>query len=236
MTEITKERRREINEPLKRFVRNKNTPEELEALRFGLIAARVLNGLTTDEAQERFGEGEDISIDRIESGQQKVPTDWHFLRKAAEVYAVSSDFLLGLSPHIEIDSKVTQQFAFMRTMQEILRRDAEERASAIITYVSADSPQAAEYQRVCDAATAICKAMSVMRNKYDFDEMRGSAPVVAAVDALGAALQPFRSKLKQFRSLEAYFADTQSGKLPVIPYLMERYRQQDIQDDLLEGV
>lgn len=48
-------REQHVKQALTRFVRNKAKPEELETLRYNLVVARVMAGLTAVEAAERFG-------------------------------------------------------------------------------------------------------------------------------------------------------------------------------------
>jgi hypothetical protein len=40
----------------------------------------------------------------IESGERPVPKDWKWIISAAQVYSVSVDYILGLSPHPERDA------------------------------------------------------------------------------------------------------------------------------------
>jgi transcriptional regulator with XRE-family HTH domain len=72
----------------------------METLRHNLIAARVVLGLSGVEAAKRFGFSSSTQLPLIESGQRKTPNDCEFLRLASIAYGVSTDFLLGLSPHI----------------------------------------------------------------------------------------------------------------------------------------
>jgi hypothetical protein len=92
--------------PLTRFMRNRNLPGELEDLRRKLIEARVMQGLTAVEAAEKFGYAKSTQLSLIETGKRPTPTDWRFLKQAAEIYAVSVDWLLGLSPNMEPDARV----------------------------------------------------------------------------------------------------------------------------------
>ncbi|MCM2209831.1 helix-turn-helix domain-containing protein, partial [Klebsiella quasipneumoniae] len=70
----------------------------------------------------------------IESGQRKTPSDWKFIRQAAEVYSVSTDYLLGLSPHAEIDGKVAQQYAMMRGAEGMVNSVAAMLTTAMVQW------------------------------------------------------------------------------------------------------
>lgn len=218
----------QVGQALKRFARNRNRPEELETLRYNLIVARVLSGMTQPEAAERLGCSDPTEIERIESGVSPTPRDHHFLRRASQVYMVSSDFLLGLSPHTEFDSRVAQQHALMRGTEQVLSGIAAQFASAMIQFTRQTQPVPDDFIRVSAAAEKVARALAVMREKYGLDDLRGSAPLVAAVGDLSRAVEPLRQKVKCYRAIDAYFDELRAGKLQPIPYLTERYGQQEL--------
>ncbi|QQC63874.1 hypothetical protein [Paraburkholderia ginsengisoli] len=220
-----------VKQALTRFVRNKNLPEELETLRYNLIVARVLSGMTAVEAAKDFGYANSTQLSLIESGERPTPKDHQFLRQAARIYSVSTDFLLGLSPHMEFDAKVSHQHALMRGTERILGGIAAQFTTAMIQFTNQTQPVPDDFERVAAATERIEQAIAVARS-HGFDDVRGSATVVAAMDALGQAVEPIRRKCKQFRSIEGYFDDVREGKLQAIPYLTERYSPRDIARDL----
>lgn len=208
---------------LKRFVRNKNTPEELETLRYNLIVARVLSGMTAVDAAEKFGYRCSTQLSLIESGERPVPRDHQFLRQASQVYAVSCDFLLGLSPHTEYDAKVARQHALMRGTEEILGAIATQFATAMIQYTNQTQPVRDDFDRVTTAAEKIGRAIATMRERFGLDDIRGSAPLVAAAAELEQAVAPLQQKVMRHRAIDSYFDDLRAGRLKPIPYLTERY-------------
>jgi transcriptional regulator with XRE-family HTH domain len=218
----------QVQKALTRFVRNKSVPEELEILRYNLIAARVISGMTAVEAAERFGYANSTQLSLIESGGRPPPRDWAFLRQAAQVYSVSLDFLLGLSPHMDLDGKVAQQYALMRGTEAILSNLAASFASSMIHFTEQTQPLPEDFQRVSDAVERTENALNAMRDRYGFDDIPGGAPLMAAVDGLSKAVAPIRIKLKKFRSIAGYFDEMRAGKMPVVPYLMERYDQNNV--------
>lgn len=233
MQSVATKHERQARRALTRFVRNKSVPEELEILRHNLIAARVISGMTAVEAAVRFGYANSTQLSLIESGNRPPPSDWMFLRQAAQVYSVSLDFLLGLSPHMDLDGKVAQQHALMRGTEAILGNVAASFATTMIRYAEQTQPLPEDFQRVSDAAERAETALNVMRERYGFDDLPGGAPLMAAVDSLTKAVAPVRTKLKKFKSISGYFDDMRAGRMPVIPYLMERYNQSDLQTDIL---
>lgn len=217
-----------IRQALKRFVRNKNKPEELENLRYNLIVARVVSGLTAVEAAERFGYSNSTQISLIESGARPTPKDHQFLRQAAKVYAVSTDFLLGLSPHMEFDARVVQQHALMRGAEGIMNGIAAGFATAMIQFTNQTAPVPEDFARVSDAAERTESALATMRERHGFDDMPGSAPLLAAIESLTRAVAPLRLKLKRYQGIDSYFNELRAGKLPAIGYLTERYSQREL--------
>jgi hypothetical protein len=213
----------QVKQALRRFVRNKNKPEELETLRYNLIVARVLSGMTAVEAAGHFGYKNSTQISLIESGERPTPRDHQFLRQAAHVYAVSTDFLLGLSPHTEFDSRVAHQHALMRGAESILGQVAAQFATAMIQYTNQTQPVQDDFTRVTDAAERIDRALTTMRKRFGLDDVQGSATLVAAATDLARAVAPLRQKVSHYRSIETYIDDLRSGRSTAIPYLTERY-------------
>jgi len=221
----------QMRKALTRFVRNKSVPEEMEILRYNLIAARIVSGMTAVEAAARFGYRNSTQLSLIESGGRPPPRDWAFLRQASQVYSVSLDFLVGLSPHMELDGKVAQQHALMRGTEAILANVAASFATTMIQYAEQTQPLPEDFQRVSEAVERTETALNVMRERYGFDDAPGGAPLMAAVDGLSKAVAPVRTKLKKFKAISNYFDDMRTGRMPVVPYLKERYSHFDVLPD-----
>lgn len=207
---------------LKRFARDKSKPEELETLRLNLIVARVMSGMTAVEAAERFGYANSTQLSLIESGQRKIPDDRQFLIEAARVYAVSLDFLVGLSPHIEYDARVSRQHALMRGTESILGGIAAGFATVMIQFTNQTQPVRKDFDRVSNAAQNVERALGIAR-KHGLDEIRGSSALLAAAEQLAKAVEPLRQKVMHHRSIDNYFDELRAGRIPPIAYLMERY-------------
>ncbi|TAM53822.1 MAG: XRE family transcriptional regulator [Paraburkholderia sp.] len=217
-----------VRRALDGFVRNRDRPEELETLRYNLIVARVLSGMTAVEAAQRFGYKNSTQISLIESGGRPTPRDHQFLRQASQVYAVSCDFLLGLSPHMEFDGRVARQHALVRGTEQILGNIAAQFATVMIKFTEETKPIPDDFESVSTAAENVARTLAVMREKYGLDDMRGSASLVASVEKLARAVEPLRRKIAHYRSIDAYFDELRAGKLPPIPYLTERYSEHQL--------
>ncbi|MEX3941600.1 helix-turn-helix domain-containing protein [Paraburkholderia sp. BR10937] len=207
---------------LNRFVRDRNKPEELETLRYNLIVARVMSGMTAVDAAERFGYKNSTQLSLIESGKRPTPRDHQFLRQASQVYAVSCDFLLGLSPHMEYDARVAHQHALMRGTESILGGIAAQFATVMIQFTEQTKPVQEDFGRVTDAARTVEQALDMAR-KHGLDEIRGSSALVAAAEQLAKAVEPLRQKVKRHRAIESYLDELRAGRMPRLDYLVEHH-------------
>lgn len=207
---------------LKRFVRDKSKPEELETMRYNLIAARLLSGMSAVEAAAAFGYANSTQLSLIESGKRPIPSDHQFLRQASQVYAVSCDFLLGLSPHTELDARVAQQYAMKRGVEEMVSGIAAQFTTAMIHFTQQTQPVREDFDHVSEAAKQVEQSLAVAR-EHGLDELRGSASVVAAVEQLTKAVEPLRRKVARHRAIDSYFDALRAGGMPPIAYLIERY-------------
>lgn len=226
------EREQCVSLKLRRYKRNKNAPERLETLRYNLIAARVVSGLTGVEAAERLGYQNSTQLSQIENGERKVPNDWEFLRLASVAYGVSTDFLLGLSPHIEVDGKVAQQHALLRKTEAVMGSVAETFATALIQFTAQDQVTRSDMERIISAAMRLDEVLTRLRDR-GFDDFPGGAPLLAAVAGVIDAADPVRGKLRQYQSIEDYLAQMRSGQMPVLTHLTERYDKKAVRGEVL---
>ncbi|MFM0300385.1 hypothetical protein PQQ99_09725 [Paraburkholderia sediminicola] len=213
---------------LTRFARNRNLPGELEDFRYKLIQARVVNGFSPDEASARFEARGFTGVDvaALESGRTKTPNDWRFLKQAAEVYAVSVDWLIGLSHHMERDAVTAQQFALLRGTEDAVRG-----ALSLFIDASADAARNAQLQpgevaRMIAAVDEHLKRFDKFSALDAFEDMPGGAPVVATVKRLAQCVGPLRRVHGQFAEAGKAFELIRAGKLKPIPYLVERFEHQ----------
>ena len=132
---------------------------------------------------------------------------------------------------MDLDGRVAQQHALMRGTEAIQANVAASFATTMIQYAEQTQPLPEDFQRISDAVKRAETALNVMRERYGFDDLPGGAPLMAAVDGLSKAVAPVRIKLKKFKSISGYFDDMRAGRMPVVPYLVERYKQADVLPD-----
>lgn len=222
-----------VKQALTRFVRSRNLPNELEDLRYKLIQARVMQGMTAVEAAEMFGYANSTQLSLIESCARPTPNDWRFLKQAAVVYGVSVDWLLGLSPNMEPDAKVAHQYALLRTTEGIVNGFITQLTTAMIQAARETQPVAEDLQRVVADVDSMIARFDRFAAQEAFEDMPGGAPVAAAVQRLSSGVAPLRAKLKKFKGIEAYLAEVKNGTLPPIDYLTERFDHADTAADIL---
>jgi len=221
-----------VKQALTRFKRNRNLPGELEDLRYKLIQARVMQGMLAVEAAEKFGYSNSSQLSQIESGERKTPNDWRFLKQAAEVYGVSVDWLLGLSPNMEPDSKVVHEYALLRTTEGIVGGLVAQITTALIRTAHETQPVADELERVLTSVDNAAARFEKFSAHAAFEDVPGGAPVLAALQRLATDVAPLRLKLKKFRGIESYMDEVKRGTLPPIDYLTDRYSQRELGLDL----
>ena len=217
-----------VKQQLTRFVRNKNLPDDLENLRYNLIVARVMQGMLATEAAEKFGYANSTQLSLIESGKRETPKDHKFLRQAAQIYSVSVDWLLGLSPHMEPDPRVAHQYALLRGTESMMGAIVAQMTTAMIRVAQETQPVAEELERLIVQVEAVTERFATLRAHGEFDELAGGAPVIAAVERLTKGLDPLRNKLKKIKGIDSYMAEVRAGTMEPIPYLTERFSQRDL--------
>jgi len=218
-----------VRDALKRFKRDPRKPEDLEKLRYNLIVARVMTGLTVDEAQQKLNVELEVSrepavnLEQLEGGRKVMPDGYRFLWAAALTYSCSVDFLLGLSPHLDESARVAHEHAMARSIEGIGQGIAALFTTAIARYTEQAHPVASEYRRTLAAVERLESAIGLMRDRFGFDDVPGSAPVLVAVEQLSALAEPIRERLRHFKNIEEYIEDVKAGRMPTIPYLTERH-------------
>lgn len=218
------------NTPVKRFVRDKDVPLQKELMRERLISARIMNGMTAVDAAERLGYRNSTQISQIESGERKVPNDWQFLLRMSQVYSVSIDYLLGISPNPERDAIASENFAIMRGFEQLQQMQAATMTTAFIKYAALGRPSSLDLESLCGAIETVKRAVQTMRDRSPaFDDMRGGASVLASVERLDESIRPIKSTLRRRKDNEQHFIDMASGKHGSLKYLMDGQKGLDLE-------
>jgi transcriptional regulator with XRE-family HTH domain len=218
------------NAPTKRFVRNKDVPQEKEVVRERMINARVMNGLTAVEAAERLGYVNSTQLSLIESGDRKVPNDWQFLLNMSKAYSVSVDYLLGISPHPERDPVAAESFAILRGFEELVHSQATAMTTAFVRFGQEREAARIDIQSIVGAAEHVAAAVSRMREIYpDFDELRGGAKLLSTVERLEATAIPIKDAMRRRALAEQHCLAIAKGEQgPLATYVTDRQMSLDV--------
>ncbi|WP_175891471.1 XRE family transcriptional regulator [Burkholderia cepacia] len=195
------------------------SPEQEATIRRNLIRARITAGLTAVEAAQKFGYSTSTQLSLIEVGKRKIPNGAAFLTAAAFTYGVSVDFLLGLSPCMEQDGKLLRERAVLREMESVAHGIAATLASAMVQHADRAYPLAREYENLLAKVERADAALTIMRERFGFDDAPGGAPLLRAMEEMAAVAEPLRVKLRQFCAIEAALADLKAGRAVVPEHL-----------------
>lgn len=199
----------------------KDTPEGLEIMRQRLIIARVMNGFSLEEAQERLGDAHH-NIARIEAGKQSYPKEHRFVFKAAQEYSVSADFLLGLTNEAELNPVTSARYALLRGFEGIVRQQIEATHQVFFAYTKRQGRiSRSEHEALISAVAAMRSAIEVMRERFGFDDIRGSATALAALASLEQVITPVRKAVASQREVERLLQDFSTGTAGPIAYLLD---------------
>jgi len=216
-----------LRKPITRFKRNHNKPAELEALRHKLIQARVMQGMLAVEAAALLGYANSSQLSQIESGERPTPRDWKFLRQVAQIYAVSVDWLLGLSPDMEPDARVVREHALLRGTENLVRGFISQMAATLIQTARQTNAVEEELVRVLEDVDMVTARFAKYAAREEFQDVPGGAPILAAVERLAAGVAPLRTKLAKLRAVEAALAELKAGRAIVPERFNEFFADRD---------
>lgn len=113
-------------------------------------AARKLSGLNQGDAAVLMGFANSSMLSKIEGGDGSAGI--HVVARASVVYAVSTDFLLGLSDYPEKDPNTVEQVAVMRAVRQTVTEQAAETMNKIGKFAAAIVPVRAHMEAIIKAA------------------------------------------------------------------------------------
>jgi hypothetical protein len=218
-----------VHKSLTRYQRNRSKPGELEDLRYKLIQARVMQGMLAVEAAEKFGYANSTQLALIESGERPPPSDWRFIVQAANIYSVSTDWLLSLSPHMESDARIVREHALLRGTENLVRSFVAQMASSLIETARQTNVVEEELTVVLETVDSVIARFERFAARPEFQDMPGGAPVLAAFDRLAAGVEPLRAKLAKLQAVEAVLAELKAGNAIAPQRFAEFFSERDEQ-------
>lgn len=144
-----------------------------------LIAARKLNGWDQEEAARRLGYSNSTQLSLLESGSREAKLD-HVI-KAADVYHVSADFLLGRLPsEVELDARTVASGRVLEGLQHV--------ADTLMRYVDASDrttggPTVETVRNLAMHARAVSSAMARIDGPA-LDAIKGGSTLAFSVEQL----------------------------------------------------
>lgn len=151
-----------------------------EAMGQRMRLAREFAGLGQTEASEQLGYSAPVQLSLMESGQRPIPT--RILLEAARLYRTTTDYLVGLAEEPDRDPMTTAH-------REVSVRVAGEVRELIAALVRRQSDQtrrdSASLAAMAHGVLRAAAALAALRHHEPaFDELRGGARLVAALDGV----------------------------------------------------
>jgi hypothetical protein len=164
-------------------------------------AARELCNLTQSEAARRLGYGNSSKLAKVENASDTNSIPFWLIRRAAKVYEVSTDYLLGAADDWETDARMTQERAIsswmMETWEKMRCRDIE------TLRVLHDRICAIENVIVAMTAAGHDAELAVLRfselNPTFEEDMRGGANLISAISGISEITKYAEEVMRRFR-------------------------------------
>ena len=163
-----------------------------------MLEARRINGLDQTEASEKLGYRNSTQLSLIEQGKRLPPHE--LLLKASTVYAVATDFLLGLSDEPERDPKAAERQAAMRHVHALVSGTSEAMIGLLLQYLAHGVPSVRTAESLLNVADELAQAVNRTRqmNLKLFDEkLKGGSSLVRLADQTAIACAQAREMLSR---------------------------------------
>lgn len=154
-----------------------------------LKLARELNGWTQEVAAAKLDYVSSTQLSLAEKGTRLPPIVK--LIKAAEVFGVSIDYILGICDEPERDPRAAERQAALRHVSGVMEATSRTIVTAVLTHQSV-APSVSATKKLAALADNAIKAVENLRasNLAVFDaELRGAATVLRTIEELQAAVQ-----------------------------------------------
>lgn len=183
-----------------------NRQEQAELARavgLRLKEAREMVGLSQLNAAKQLGYSNSTKLSKIESGKHSSQIPIWVLKRAAEIYDVSLDYLMGITETMEQeDSRHTALREMMVHMRErwerIRERDVLVQVGMLNRIKHVENSILMIEQEAEDAANALARVAEL--NPDDWQDMKGGARLASAIERTAAASRTARKNIKRFRA------------------------------------
>lgn len=194
------------------------TPEtigQITAARF--IAARIMSGLDQRSAADKLGYKNSSPLCKIEAGDAGVPT--YMIARAAQVYGVSMDYLIGLSDYPERDMATVEAVALMRSVRGQIGDWAMQIARKFMEH-GGDAQVMASHVSVMTKGIGECfRHLVVLKKSIGAEAIK---PMEQAIEAAMRTAEKAERHLKRRQCLKAYeYLDGVEKEYPLL-HLIEQ--------------
>lgn len=151
------------------------------------VSAREVNGWGQSEAAGLLGYSNSTQLSLIERGERLPPLA--LVCRAAEVYASSVDYLLGVSDDPERDVRQATRGAVLRHVRALIAKNAEIVSEAVIDGLHGDFSTELRATCLISRVGELCSAVDRFRVNAGFDDIRGGAKLLLAVAGARQSLE-----------------------------------------------
>lgn len=178
-----------------------------------LREARDMVGLSQITAAKQLGYANSTKLAKIESGKHSSQIPIWVIKRAAELYDVSVDYLLGITESMEREdarhSVMREMMIHMRERWEKLReRDVIVQMGIIERVVSVENCITSIEKEATDALTALNRVIEL---NPEWEDIKGGSKLLSSIERTTASSRNAKSKIRRFRTENAA-----SGGLPQI--------------------
>jgi hypothetical protein len=146
-----------------------------------LVLAREMNGMNQLVASRKLGYATSAPLSKVEAG---LPAPRWLVPRAARVFGVSTDFLLGLSNYPERDPRSVEQIAILTSVRSLIETNARQLTEAMIVAGQEEVAAAAHAEELCRAVLEVSDALATCRAHPAFDEdVIGGSRLVRMVES-----------------------------------------------------
>ncbi|MDQ0590997.1 helix-turn-helix domain-containing protein [Variovorax paradoxus] len=167
-----------------------------------LLKARELSGLGQAEAAGLLGYSTPAQLNQWEYSR-RLPPIFEII-KAANLYSVSLDYLVGESNEPERDPALALRHATLRGVRGMLHRVAEATVDQVARHARIVGPNVGNVRGLLAAGEGLLEALAafVRANSGAFQNQRGSATVVRLMQEFETALDDARKRVALHDSLD----------------------------------
>lgn len=171
-----------------------------------MFAARALAGMTQTDAAKALGYKNSAQLSQWE--QCKRPPPLHMAIRAAELYSVPVDYLLGVSDQTLRDPAMGLRAATVRGIRGIVNGLAETLVASISNHAALVGPDAVCSRGVLAGGSELIEAIRAAQRDPAFEEVKGLARVARLAGEFEQRLRDVAKAIKRFDDLDASLRST----------------------------